>query len=78
MNNAWKKLILILPLAMTVSAAGPVATLTSDSAFTLDGRSVSVTGVNSWPLVLGDEISALDAPVSLVLQGGTRVQVSAH
>jgi len=78
MNSAWKKLFFVLPLAMSVSAVSPVATLTSDDPFTLDGRSVAVAGVNSWPLVLGDDIDTLSAPAVLVLQNGTKVQISAH
>jgi hypothetical protein len=34
--------------------------------------------VNSWPLVAGDEIDTLSAPVLLVLQNGKKIQVSAH
>ncbi len=77
MNNA-RKIFFVLALAMSVSAFGPVGTLTSDEPFSLDGRSVQITGVNSWPLVLGDEVDTLTAPVVLVLQNGTKIQVAAH
>jgi hypothetical protein len=78
MNLAWKTLVFVLPMAVSVSALSPVATLTSDEPFTLDGHSMAVTGVNSWPLVLGDEIDTLDAPVVLVFQSGAKIQVAAH
>jgi hypothetical protein len=78
MSNAWKKVAFVLPLAMSLSAFDSVATVTSDDPFTLDGRSLAVTGVNSWPLVLGDEIDTLGSPVVLILQNGTKIQVSAH
>jgi hypothetical protein len=78
MKNALKKIALVLPLAMSVSAFDSVATVTSDDPFTLDGRSMTVSGVNSWPLVLGDEIDTQSSPVFLVLTGGTKIQVAAH
>ena len=78
MNSAWKILFFALPLAMSVSAFDSVGTLTSDEPFNLDGRSVAIAGVNSWPLVVGDEIDTLSAPVVLVLQSGKKIQVSAH
>ena len=78
MNSAWKKLAFVLPLAMSASAFNTVATLTSDEPFKLDGRSVAITGVSSWPMVLDDQIETLSAPAVLVLQNGTKIQVSAH
>jgi hypothetical protein len=78
MNSSWKRFILILPLAICLPAAGPVASLTSYEPVILDGYSVSVNGVNSWPLVLGDEIGTIGAPIVLVMQSGKRIEVAAH
>ena len=78
MHIGWKQLLFVLPLGMSLSAAGPVASLTSYEPVILDGYPVSVDGVSSWPLVLGDEIGTINGPVTIVLQSGERIQVAPH
>jgi len=78
MRIGWRHFVLVLPLAMSASAAGPVASLTSYEPLIIDGHPVSVNGVSSWPLVLGDEIDTIGAPVLLVLHSGKRIEIAAH
>jgi hypothetical protein len=54
----------------------PVATVSSLRPFTLDGHSISATGVASWPLVVGDEIATSTAPATISFQDGSRISLA--
>lgn len=64
-----------LLLALVLTAASPVAKITSGEPFILSGAKVPVTGVANWPLVAGDEIVTAKAPGRIDFPDGSRVYV---
>jgi Flp pilus assembly protein TadG len=53
-----------------------VASASSSQPFSLDGQSMPAhTGVASWPMVAGDQITTSSAPVALTLSNGAQVTV---
>ena len=70
--------IAILALAVSASAASPVATVTSTAPFSLNGSYVNVAGVPNWTVMSGNEISSQSAPVYIQLRDSSRVTLSAN
>src|ERR1017187_7073371 len=58
-------------------AAQPVATITSSSAFELQGHEVNVAGVPSWPIAAGDAVATHSAPATIHLREGSRITLLA-
>ena len=56
-----------------LAATSAIASVSSAQAFSLDGRSVSVAAVSSWPVVIGDEVATSDAPAVFHFQDGSRI-----
>lgn len=50
--------------------ASPVAKVRSSEPFTLSGTTITAAGVESWPLVLGDEIVTSHAPARIDFSDG--------
>jgi hypothetical protein len=72
-------LFLSLTLGAFASYGGAaIANVSSAQPFTLDGNSVWAAGVNSWPVVLGDEIETADAPAVVSFEDGSRISLSPH
>jgi hypothetical protein len=59
-------------------AGGPVAAVSSSSAFELRGSEVKVEGVPSWPVLKGDVIATKAAPALIVFKDGSRVTLQAN
>ena len=59
-------------------AATPVASVSTSESFRLDGRSISVKGVASWPLVVGDELATAAAPAQISFRDGSSVALAAE
>ena len=78
MRTTLNRFCIMLVVTGAAFAATPVATLTTSEPFTLDGHTVTVSGVNSWPIVIGDRVSTGGIAAILVLQNGQRLTVSTH
>jgi hypothetical protein len=59
--------------AIVCLAAAPIANVSGTEPFKVSGVSVPVSGVSSWPVIAGDELSAGNAPVVLTFKDGSRV-----
>jgi hypothetical protein len=55
----------------------PIATVTSDEPFCVDGRAVTVSGITSIPLTVGHEVSTAKAPAVLFFADGSSVKLAA-
>jgi hypothetical protein len=76
-----RSLSLSLGVALAASAAFagvPVASVTSAQLFYLDGTPVSNPGVNSWPLVITDDLATSDGAAVLNFRDGSRVEMAAN
>lgn len=60
-------------LGFLLQAAPPVATVTASEPFLLRGTQVPVAGTPKWPVMSGDEVAALEAPVHLMFRDGSKV-----
>jgi len=70
-ENTVRRLVFCgLAAVYCLMAASPVAKVRSSDRFTLSGTAVSAAGVESWPLVLGDEIVTAGALRALILPTG--------
>jgi hypothetical protein len=58
-------------------AATPVASVSTSQPFTLDGHSVSAKGVDSWPLVIGDEVATSTSPATISFRDGSSIALAA-
>jgi hypothetical protein len=58
-------------------AATPVASVSTSQPFTLDGHSVSAKGVDSWPLVVGDEVATSTSPATISFRDGSSIALAA-
>lgn len=59
--------------AVVCLAVAPIANVSGTEPFKVSGVSVPVSGVSSWPVIAGDELSVGNAPVVLTFKDGTRV-----
>jgi hypothetical protein len=59
-------------------AAAPVASVSTSQPFTLDGHSVSAKGVDSWPLVVGDEVATSTSPAKISFHDGSSIALAAQ
>jgi len=57
-------------------AAEPVGTASSSDQFDLNGVSMRADGVSSWPVMSGDEIRSISAPILVRFQDGSRMTIS--
>jgi hypothetical protein len=72
-------LVTALGLFGTVSfAATPVASVSTSQPFTLDGHSVSAKGIDSWPLVVGDEVATSTSPAKISFRDGSSIALAAQ
>jgi len=75
-------LLLFAAVACVASAARSpaltIATVSSEEAFTLDGRLINASGVTSWPVVVGDEIVTNASAANLSFQDGSLLKLAAH
>src|SRR5579872_923471 len=58
-------------IAAFTFAASPIGTASSSASFELNGIPVSPQGVS--PIIAGDEVRSVDAPVSIRFQDGSRL-----
>lgn len=65
--------VLVSISAVVCLAAAPIANVSGMEPFKVSGVSVPVSGVASWPLIAGDELSVGNAPVVLTFKDGSRV-----
>jgi hypothetical protein len=65
-----------ISLTAVTFASAPVASVSSTSPFTLDGSSLTVAGVMSWPLVIGDELATNTASASILFKDGSNVTLA--
>jgi ferric-dicitrate binding protein FerR (iron transport regulator) len=63
----------LVVLGLLLQAAPPVATVTAGEPFLLKGVQVPVAGTPKWPVMSGDEVAALQAPVQLTFKDGSKV-----
>lgn len=54
-------------------ASSVVANVSSAQPFSLDGHSISVAAVTSWPVIVGDEIGTIAVPAVLLFPDGSRI-----
>jgi hypothetical protein len=71
-------LSLLLSLTVALSAAPPVAKITSAEPFQLRGQTVQVAGVPSWSALPGDEIVAGKGSLLVVFKDGSRAVIAAN
>jgi hypothetical protein len=50
--------------------------VSSPEAFTLDGRSIAVSGISPVPLAVGDEVATSNAPAVLFFADGSSVKLA--
>ena len=63
-------------VGVSLAYAGvPVASVSSAQAFNLDGTLVSNPGVNSWPLVINDDVATSTSGAVVNFHDGSRVDV---
>jgi hypothetical protein len=67
------KLVALPLLAACLWAASPLGSISSAEPFDLNGSSVQVAGVPSWPIAAGDVISTHSAPATIQFLDGSRV-----
>jgi hypothetical protein len=80
MSNTSKllyKASLLLLLGLPVFALAPIATITSDEPFLVNGRTVTVSGITSVPLTVGNEVATAASPVVLFFADGSSVKLAA-
>ncbi len=63
----------LMVLAALAMAATPLATITSQEAFSLNGASVPVAGVPRWPVAVGDEVVMARSSGLVVFKDGTKL-----
>ena len=68
---------LLFVLSLPLLGASPVARVSSPEAFTLDGRSIAVSGISPVPLAVGDEVATSNAPAVLFFADGSSVKLAA-
>lgn len=74
----WLKMcVAALLVASLAVAAGPIGKVSSAKPFLLSGTEVPAEAIAKWPLVSGDEIVTLEAPVQVDLRDGSRVWLMA-
>jgi hypothetical protein len=63
----------IVALAACMWAASPLGSASSTQPFDLNGATVPLAGVPSWPVAAGDVIVTHSAPATIVFRDGSRV-----
>ena len=75
-----KKSLFIFSLCLTsvgiLSAAQPVATISSGGTFTLRGVSVNTMGVSRWPVMVGDTFESGSSTAVVQFRDGSKVAMS--
>ena len=72
-----RTLCVLLALSIVLSAAEPVAKVTSPEPFQLRGQTVQVAGVPAWSALVGDEITAGASPVVVTFKDGSKAVLAA-
>jgi hypothetical protein len=72
-SNIMLKLVALPLLAVSLWAASPLGSISSAQPFDLNGSSVPVAGVHSWPIAAGDVIVTHSAPATVTFRGGSQV-----
>jgi hypothetical protein len=67
----------ILLSGVPLLGMAPVATVSSPEPFSLNGRSVTVSGVTEMPLAVGSEVATSSAPAVLFFVDGSSVKLAA-
>jgi len=68
----------VVGFTFLAGASQPVATVSSESSFEIDGTMVRGLAVPSWPLMAGDTLVSNDAPLSISLRDGSRITLAAN
>lgn len=71
----WTPLLFLVGLPAL--AFSPIGTVASAEPFTLDGHSVTISGVTPVPLAVGDEVDTLAGPAILFFADGSSVKLAA-
>ncbi|MBV9303327.1 MAG: hypothetical protein JOY62_03620 [Acidobacteriaceae bacterium] len=77
MNRSVLMMAMVTSLGFACLASTPLATISSPQPFNIDGHPVSVPGVSSWPLVIGDEVTTSTAPGTILFQDGSTIKLGA-
>jgi len=69
--------LMAFPIALTLLATGvwaaaPLGSISSSQPFELNGATVAVAGIPSWPVNAGDVIATHSAPATIVFRDGRR------
>ena len=67
------KAVVLSLFAASLWAASPLGSISSAQPFDLNGSSVPVAGVHSWPIAAGDVIVTHSAPATVTFRGGSQV-----
>jgi hypothetical protein len=76
-SNWLAAAVLILLSGLPVFGMAAVATISSPEPFSLNGRSVTVSGVTEMPLAVGSEVATSNAPAVLFFADGSSVKLAA-
>jgi hypothetical protein len=68
--------VLVAFSAASLYAGSDVATVTSGDPFSLNGATMPVQGISSWPVVAGDEISASAGAATVSFAAGSKVTLA--
>lgn len=77
MNRSVLMMAMVTSLGFACFASTPLATISSPQPFDVDGHPVSVPGVSSWPLIIGDEVTTSTAPGTILFQDGSTIKLGA-
>ncbi len=69
-------LLVVVFLIPLVVAGQPIATISTSAPLVINGVSVPVAGIPTWPLAAGDEIVTGSSPASITFHDGSVVTVS--
>lgn len=78
MNRSILLTAMVTSLGFACLASTPLATISSPQGFDIDGHHISVPGVSSWPLVIGDQVTTSSAPGTILFQDGSTIKLGAQ
>lgn len=78
LSRAVSIVLLSIFVALCAIAVTPVANVTSAESFQVGGVAVPVTGIPSWPLVSGDEVTTLTSAAVILFSDKSQVTVDSR
>lgn len=76
MNRTTVIFALLAALGSFGNAGTPIANVSSSQPVVLDGKPLSVAGVSTWPVLLGDDIATSTAPATMSFQDGSKIKLA--